>query len=66
LAEATKMSCTWLTKQEAAMYLKVRPQTIQLWASNGKLKVARPSKNLVRICLHELLKAIGEEPEDAT
>ena len=48
------MSCTWLTMQETADFIKVHYTTIQKYIYSGKLKVSRPSKGIVRICLTDI------------
>lgn len=48
------MSCTWLTLKEAADFIKVHYTTIQGYVSSGRLKVSRPSKGIMRICLEDL------------
>lgn len=55
------MSCTWLTRREAADYLKVNIATISRWISTGRLKSFKMGPNLRRICLTDLLKAGGYE-----
>lgn len=50
--------CTWLTMKEAADFIKVHYTTIQQYIGTvgkpGKLKVSRPSKGVIRICLEDL------------
>lgn len=48
------MSCTWLTLKEAADFIKVHYTTIQIYVKSGRLKVSRPSKGVIRICLEDL------------
>ncbi len=48
------MSCTWLTVKEAADFIKVHYTTLQKYMYSGKLKVSRPSKGVIRICLTDL------------
>ncbi len=58
------MSCTWLTVQEAAIYLKLSVSTIRRYYRDGKIRVNRtPGGKLIRICLDELSK-LGEEAEN--
>jgi excisionase family DNA binding protein len=56
------MACTWLTVQEAAIYLKLSVTTIRRYMRSGRLKVSRPGGKLIRICLDELAK-LGEEAD---
>jgi excisionase family DNA binding protein len=44
----------WLTLQEAAHYLKVRPRTLGLWARNGQVPAHRLSG--VRRCVWRFLR----------
>ena len=53
------MVCTWLTMDEAAIYLKVHRNTIKRYIKRGLLKVHRPGGRLVRICIEELEKLGG-------
>lgn len=48
------MACTWLTIREAADFIKVHQTTLKKYIKEGKLKVSRPSKHVVRICLEVL------------
>jgi excisionase family DNA binding protein len=36
--EAPRSLTEWLTTEEAALYLKVRPRTLLLWTRQGKVK----------------------------
>ncbi|KKM06144.1 hypothetical protein LCGC14_1746980 [marine sediment metagenome] len=57
------MACTWLTMEEAAIYLKVHKHTIKSYIKRGLLKVNKPGGKLVRICLGELEK-LGEPADE--
>ena len=59
------MSCTWLTKREAADWIKVHEATIHRYIKSGKLKANKPSGGVVRICLEELNR-LGEDSGRAT
>ncbi|KKM24181.1 hypothetical protein LCGC14_1607630 [marine sediment metagenome] len=52
------MTCTWLTLKEAADFIKVHYTTMQQYVGTvekpGKLKVSRPSKGVIRVCLEDL------------
>lgn len=54
------MSCTWLTRQEAADYLRISTAGLRKWDREGKSK---PFKNghVVRYCLTELLEIGGKK-----
>lgn len=54
------MPCTWLTMEEAAIYLKVHRTTVKRYIKSGKLKASRPGGRLVRICLEELQRFSNE------
>lgn len=57
------MSCTWLTIQEAADFIKVHRLTIHRYIKLKQLKVFQPSgSHVVRICLEEL-NALGEKKD---
>ena len=59
------MSCTWLTIQEAADFLKVDRTTIYSYIKKGDLAVCNPTGRLVRICLEELnIWMRGEKVQD--
>jgi excisionase family DNA binding protein len=45
----------WLTANEAAAYLKVRPRTLLLWARQGKIPAHRLSG--IRRCVWRFLRA---------
>lgn len=53
---------TWLTRQEAAAYARVHPNTIDRWRREGRLKASRPSgrkhAGAVRIRLDHLRAAM--------
>ena len=49
-----EVPCTWLTRQEAANYIKVHLTTLGGYIKTGKVKVSRPSKKVIRICLEDL------------
>lgn len=58
------MSCTWLTMDEAAIYLRVHKSTIKRYIRLDKLRASRPGGKLVRICLEDLEKfAEGNDNE---
>ncbi len=57
------MSCTFLTMDEAAIYLKVHRHTIKEYIKRGILKANKPGGKLVRICLGELEK-LGEPADE--
>jgi excisionase family DNA binding protein len=45
---------TWLTANEAAEYLKVRPRTLLLWARQGKIPAHKLSG--IQRCIYRFLR----------
>jgi excisionase family DNA binding protein len=53
---------TWLTANEAAEYLKVRPRTLLLWARQGKIpahKLSGLQRRIYRFLRPELDRMLG-------
>jgi excisionase family DNA binding protein len=48
------MTDGWLTAQEAAEYLKIRPRTLLLWARQGKIPAHRLSG--IQRCIYRFLR----------
>jgi len=58
----------WLTAQEAAEYLKIRPRTLLLWARQGKIPAHRLSgiqRRIYRFLRHELDLMLGVSSADS-
>ena len=56
------MQLEWLTAQEAAEYLKIRPRTLLLWARQGKIpahKLSGIQRRIYRFLRHELDLMLG-------
>ena len=56
---------TWLTAQEAAAYLKVKPRTLLLWVRQGKVKAFALSgtrRRVWRFRQQDLDAAVMESP----
>ena len=49
-----KVENAWLTAQEAAAYLKVRPRTLLLWARQGKIPAHKLSG--IQRCIYRFLR----------
>jgi excisionase family DNA binding protein len=48
------MTDGWLTAQEAAEYLKIRPRTLLLWARQGKIPAHKLSG--IQRCIYRFLR----------
>jgi excisionase family DNA binding protein len=48
------METKWLTPQEAAEYLKIRPRTLLLWARQGKIPAHKLSG--IQRCIYRFLR----------
>ena len=59
----TTLNSEWLTANEAARYLRVKPRTLLLWARQGKVKgfpLSGTKRNIWRFRLEDLDSAIME------
>jgi excisionase family DNA binding protein len=61
---AEMIATPWLTRELAAERALVSVKTIDKWTRTGRLKVEKPSRNIVRIHVDELDKAIRNETAD--
>jgi excisionase family DNA binding protein len=61
----TTPNSDWLTAEEAAKYLRIKPRTLLLWARQGKVKAFALSgtrRHLWRFRLEDLDTALLESP----
>jgi len=59
----TTLNSEWLTANEAARYLRVKPRTLLLWARQGKVKgfaLSGTKRHIWRFRLEDLDSAIME------
>ena len=50
-----------LTANELAARLKLKPETIRVWAREGRIPSIRPTQKILRFDLQKVLQAISSE-----
>lgn len=50
-----------LTANELATRLKLKPETIRVWAREGRIPSIRPTQKILRFDLQKVLQAISTE-----